>query len=205
MMTSFHALAYERYYNANPCLDHLLTLSKLNILRAILDNSKILGISTQEMEDDGLFPFNHLTGDTLKNQRLPMSLLPTLMQSDVPHHPWLDCFPFPRLRENLIEATGSFNDCDLCGDIMDPGLDDAGMLVWGDPWLPQNWEVSEQFLRKWHWVVQGTPELLKSTNYWRMRRGMKRVDFKRLFQGSREKLDAEEARNGEKSKIYELS
>jgi hypothetical protein len=195
MMTSFHALAYERYYSGNPCLDHLLTLSKLNILRAILDNSQALGLNARDMEDDVLSPFNSESplGDThtpnLKDQILPASLCPTTMQRDIPHHPWLDCFPFPRMRENLIRADGKFDDCDLCGDIMDPGIDDAGMLVWGDPWLPQNWEVSESFLRKWFWVVRGCGELLYSTNQWRMKRGVKRLDFNMLSRRAPESLD----------------
>ncbi|KAJ5744088.1 hypothetical protein N7533_008958 [Penicillium manginii] len=181
MMTTFHASAYERYYSGNPCLDHLLTLSKLNILRAILDNSKTLGLSTRDMEDDVLSPFNSPGCDlNLKDRVLPASLCPTAIQRDTPHHPWLDCFPFPRMRENLIQADGTFNDCDLCGDVMDPGVGDAGMLVWGDPWLPQNWEVSESFLRKWFWVVKGCEELLSSTNHWRMKRGMKRLNFNML-------------------------
>lgn len=188
-MTSFHALAYERYYNGNPCLDHLLTLSKLNILRAILDNSKVLGLNSRDMEDDILSPFNSLVRDTPKYQGLPVSLFPTPMQPDVPHHPWLDCFPFPRMRENIIGANGSFNDCELCGDIMDPGIDDVGMLVWGDPWLPQNWKISESFLRKWFWVIKGCSELLRSTNYWRMKRGERRLDFKKLSRGSPESPD----------------
>lgn len=180
MMASFDTLAYERYNDGNPCLDHLLSLSKFNVLRAIIGNSKVLGLTTQDMQDDMLSPFNSPTRIAPIGWDLPASLYPTPVQRAIPHHPWLDCFPFPLLRENLIRASGALNDCELCGDVMDPANEEIGMLVWGDPWMPQNWEVSETFLRKWFWVVNECPEILWSTNHWRMKRGMRRVDFTML-------------------------
>jgi hypothetical protein len=34
------------------------------------------------------------------------------------NHPWLDFFPFPKMRDNLIEAGDDWDDEQLCHDIM---------------------------------------------------------------------------------------
>lgn len=39
--------------------------------------------------------------------------------------------------------------------MMHPTAGDMGIVVWCDPWLPQNWEVSELFVQKWSWVIEG--------------------------------------------------
>lgn len=79
------------------------------------------------------------------------------------------------LINNVIEA---FDDCELCTDMMDPANGDIGLLVWGDPWLLGSWEVSELFVRKvrkWSWVIRGCQDILVSSNYWRAKRGLKRL------------------------------
>jgi hypothetical protein len=183
MMAHFVKAAYARYYAGNPCLDHLMTLTKFNVLRAFIQNFTVLGLALQEMDDDILSPFNSAlsgTSDTRPSWNVPPSLSPTVVQIHVPHHPWLDCFPFPQVRDNIIRVAQLFNDCDLCTDIMDPANGDVGMMVWGDPWVPQNWEVSELFVRKWSWVINGCPEIILASNFWRARRGLKRLDLSRI-------------------------
>ena len=177
-MASFNVAAYERYYAGNPCLDHLLTLTKFNLLRAFMDNLQILGLSVHYIdEDDALSPFNSPPTGTKESGNLPTSLCPTTIQRSVPHHPWLDCFPFPQIRDNIINVGDTLHDCELCIDLMDPSDWEFGLLVWGDPWLPQNWEASESFVRKWPWIIKGCPEILASSNYWRHKRGLGRLNF----------------------------
>ncbi|PYI35348.1 hypothetical protein BP00DRAFT_442871 [Aspergillus indologenus CBS 114.80] len=175
LMDRFNAAAYARYHAADPCLDHLFTLSKFNVLRAFVDNMAALGLSIEAMGDDVISPFNMTAPGNPSRQSLPASLFPTSTQCTISHHPWLDCFPFPRMRDNLVQAAGSFNDCELCTDIVDPTNGDIGMMVWGDPWLPQSWEVSQLFVAKWAWVIQGCPEIIVHSNYWRGRRGLGRL------------------------------
>lgn len=172
LMSRFNKGAYERYHAADPCIDQLFTLSKFNVLRAFLDNMASLGLIFEAMADDALSPFN-ITFPKINDKGIPpASLSPTPLQYKTLHHPWLDCFPFPRMRDNLIMASESFDDCELCTDMMDPTNGDIGVMVWGDPWLPQNWEVSQLFVHKWSWVIKGCPELLVSSNYWRAHRGL---------------------------------
>lgn len=52
--------------------------------------------------------------------------------------------------------------------------DDAsrkGIIVWGDPHLQLSWEFTEEFLKKWAWVFGRAEEVIKSANYWRLKRG----------------------------------
>ncbi|KAL5332701.1 hypothetical protein BJX70DRAFT_407095 [Aspergillus crustosus] len=181
MMTSFNGAAYERYYAADIYLDQLLTLAKFNVLRAFVDNMAALGWSMQAMEDDDAlslysYPDSNTTrkGNHHHHHRhhhhegkkggisVPASLLLTTTQHSIPHYSWLDCFP-------------GFDHCKLYTDRMDPANGDIGIMVWGDPWLPQSWEVSEMFVRKWSWVIKGCSELLVSSKYWRARRSLKRL------------------------------
>ncbi|KAJ5390379.1 uncharacterized protein N7496_001447 [Penicillium cataractarum] len=177
MMAQFDQDAYERYSTGNPCLDHLITLSKFNVLRAFMQNLSLLSIPLQDIEDDIPSPFNTPQPSPYEDRKLPPGLFPTAVQIHVPHHPWLDCFPFPQIRDNLILVAHLFNDCDLCTDIMDPADRNVGMVIWGDPWLASSWEVSEFFIKKWFWVIQGCPEIIQSSNVWRAKRGLKRLSL----------------------------
>lgn len=175
MMTRFSTEACQRYYASDPCLDHLFTLTKFNVLRAFVDNMAALGLGIEGMDEDIISPFNVNFSGSERRTKIPGTLFPTALQCAAPHHPWLDCFPLPRMRDNLIRAAESFNDCELCADVVDPSNGGIGLMVWGDPWLPQSWEVSELFLRKWSWVIEGCPEIFTYSNYWRARRGLKKL------------------------------
>lgn len=104
-------------------------------------------------------------------------LHPTDLQRTVHHHPYIDIFPMPSVRDKLLLAQESaaieFDDMELCMDVFGMGSSapndgKAGMIIWGEPWDPWGWEVSESMVRKWPWLI--TDELLRSTNYWRAKR-----------------------------------
>ncbi|KAL4983748.1 hypothetical protein BDW68DRAFT_194139 [Aspergillus falconensis] len=50
------------------------------------------------------------------------------------------------------------------------------LILWGGPWVPQNWEISELFIRKWSAGIKGCPEIILSNNFWRARRGLDGLD-----------------------------
>ncbi|PYI29538.1 hypothetical protein BP00DRAFT_427415 [Aspergillus indologenus CBS 114.80] len=179
LLTDFTRVAYASYIHGSPTLDHLLTLSRMNVYRAFATNMATLGMGTgaEWMHDDALSPFTTLQPHGARDPTaLPLHLRPTKLQQTVPHHPWLDFFPLPRLRDNLVAMADRFDDEELCLDIMgfwDSPTQTYSLLVWGEPSDPANWEITEDFLRKWPWVVRGCAELLASTNRWRARRGEK--------------------------------
>ncbi|KAJ5594981.1 uncharacterized protein N7459_001189 [Penicillium hispanicum] len=49
--------------------------------------------------------------------------------------------------------------------------DRNGLIIWGEPYSPDSWEVTPGFLRKWAWVMEGCEELIESSNRWRRIRG----------------------------------
>ncbi|OJJ64212.1 hypothetical protein ASPSYDRAFT_38898 [Aspergillus sydowii CBS 593.65] len=175
-LARFQMAAHWSYVTGNPTVDHLLTTVKLNVYRAFVENMAALGMDMSWMKDDAISPFC-TSKPWPSNLAIPTHLQPSTTQRRVPHHPWLDFFPHPRMRDRLVLA-GDSDDDELCIDIMafwNPNADDAGLIIWGQPWDLQNWELSEGFLRKWGWTVQGCPELMQSTNFWRTRRGERRL------------------------------
>lgn len=185
---SFSAQALERletrirleFAQGSPRADLLLGITQLNIIRALHANQKILGYTDDDMHDDALSGFNrHLQLSpssqqyivkTIKSE-LPPPLQPTAIQQTIPHHPWLDMIPIPRMRENLIRAGDTIDDVKLCHDICGYRVSETGILIWGEPWDPSTWEVTERFLQLWGWTVRDCWELFHSTNKWRLKRG----------------------------------
>ncbi|KEY76624.1 hypothetical protein BA78_7641 [Aspergillus fumigatus] len=141
----------------------------------------MIGMTPEWMRSDDAVSIFNLQQPSFALERIPPSLRPTPIQLQVPHHPWLDFFPFPRMRDLLILAGDAFDDDELCHDLMafwDTRNSAATLLVWGDSWDPKNWEVTEKFAHKWTWMIRDSPELLASTNFWRRSRGEKPLDWK---------------------------
>jgi hypothetical protein len=180
----FEAAAHESYLRGSPQADHLISLSRLNVHRAINENIRAIGMEIEWMRSDDSVSIFNLVQPGFTQDNIPPSLRATLIQRTIPHHPWLDFFPFPRMRDNLIIAGDTFDDDDLCHDLMafwDTRNTGATMLVWGQPWDPRNWEVTEGFARKWGWLLRGCPELLISSNVWRLRRGEKPLAWRHVL------------------------
>lgn len=172
---------HRSYAGGNPIASHLLTLTRVNVYRAFINNMLILGIDWKTMEDDSISLFLDRatgTGETpgIDEARLPPSLRPTALQKTGIHHPWLDIFPSPVMRDNLVKAGNEWDDEELCTDIQgfwDSSTGPHGLIVWDDPCTPAGWEVSPGFAKKWGWTIVGCEDLMRSTNSWRAKRGEK--------------------------------
>ncbi|KAF7712304.1 Uncharacterized protein PECH_003615 [Penicillium ucsense] len=206
LVHQFAEAAVRSYTLGSPTSDHLLTLAKMNVFRAFGRNITIIGWDLDYLhDDDAISPFSlQLPGPYQKQltsssttrspspssssgavdldtdySNLPVSLRPTRLQKSIPHHPWLDFFPLPKMRDNLIQAGDDWDDEALCHDIMgfwdNASLSTPALLVWGDPWDIRNWELTEAFLKKWSWIVRGCPEIMDATNSWRRKRGEKLI------------------------------
>ncbi|KAM0444930.1 hypothetical protein ACHAQK_002465 [Fusarium lateritium] len=180
------ALACKTYldYTMNaPRISHLPFLITLNVNIAIAKNATLLGFDRALMcLDEAISPFNH-NGPSPPSFNPPEPLEPTQVQREVFHHPWLDIFPFPRFRDNMIRAVdaGLLDDDDLCQDIAEANLGNVqkpSLIVWGDASVPHSWEASPWFVRKWGWLLQGCPEMLEVTNRWRQSRGERLLQWK---------------------------
>ncbi|KAL3446465.1 hypothetical protein BJX65DRAFT_279158, partial [Aspergillus insuetus] len=189
LMTQFKKRALTAYIAGSPRTDLLLNLSRLNVLRAAYENVLALGMTIEWMCQDNTISIFSMAGphqQQISSGKLtiPQSLHPTPLQLTTPHHPWLDIFPFPAMRDNMIRAGDQLDDDELCHDLTafwDTRSSDATILVWGTPWDPSNWEVTEEFARKWRWFLRGCPEILVSTNRWRGRRGERAIHWREIF------------------------
>jgi hypothetical protein len=177
-MKQYEISVRQAHMLGSPRIDLLLTLVQFNVFRALISNTSTMGFTMAWLEEDATSPWN--SACEFINPSCPASLQPTSVQTKVEHHPWIDLFPIPRMRDNMLLAEGSYDEYDLCNDLVDfcdVPSDRTGLIVWGEPWDPYGWEISESFLKRWGWVVKGCVELLISTNYWRNQRGEDRLAF----------------------------
>jgi hypothetical protein len=92
--------------------DHLLTLIQYNVYRGLMINIVILEATSIDFcEQERLFTRE-------AGKKLPPSLLPTRLQETVVHPAWIDMFPVPKLRDNVIRRLGTFSDDELSSDVM---------------------------------------------------------------------------------------
>ncbi|KXH38489.1 hypothetical protein CSIM01_05614 [Colletotrichum simmondsii] len=175
-----HANQSRRSPSPDPMSDSLIPLVQFNLFRGLMENMKTLGITMPMIcDDDCVSPFG---SDSMYNVNtawnLPYFLRPTETQLTTVHHPWLDFLPLPRMRDNLIKAGDDWDDEALCLDMVGDGdapSGKGGMILWGEPWDPNSWEVTEDFVEKWRWILEGCEEIIRSSNYWRAKRGEKRM------------------------------
>jgi hypothetical protein len=159
-------------------MTHLADTIRLNVFRAFAHNINILGFDEAWLTDDAISPFNTHVPPASSNY--PETMRPTALQASVEHHPWIDLFPCPRMRDNFLAAVlmkgeDAVDEDGLCHDVVDPGdsaVVEAAIIAWTDPWSPRGWEVTENFLKKWGWLLYGCVELQAGTNAWRQRRGL---------------------------------
>ncbi|KAH8592137.1 hypothetical protein B0O99DRAFT_654048 [Bisporella sp. PMI_857] len=181
-------LAQQMYHNYRSGMlrhGYLSLVTKLNILDAISHNAAALGFTVEGLCCDELIsPFNLHGPEPAEGavfRSCPPTLRPTLIQRTMIHHPWIDLFPIPHFRDNVLIATnaGMLDEDELCADLLRIREDNdaAQLIVWAGSWDIQGWEASVPFLKKWGWLMRGCLELCRATNEWRDRRGEKRLYF----------------------------
>ncbi|KAH7146172.1 hypothetical protein EDB81DRAFT_869074 [Dactylonectria macrodidyma] len=175
--------------------ERLLSIMQINIFHALHRNSEALGQSNLWLFCDSVSPFGDASLENALNPcnvisaagmaaQYPRGLAPTTLQLSTPHHPWVDLFPWPKLRDRIIwlcYAAETMDDGDLCFDMAEfdasRDRDNVSLIVWGEPWDPRGWEATVPFLKKWGWLLEGCTELLEGTNHWRAQRGERKLRF----------------------------
>lgn len=165
----------------------LVPVAQFNIMRAIFENAASMGLTMDILSEDIASYFNIAGPVTL---HLPPSLEPSDTQKSIVHHPWIDLIPIASLRDALLLQADKYDEDQLCGDFY--GLcgpsPEVGILVWGESWDPSAYEVSERVLKKWVGLFKDCPELVRSTNYWRRKRGEKPLRLPDLTDSNVEEL-----------------
>ncbi|KAJ6186426.1 hypothetical protein N7519_007727 [Penicillium mononematosum] len=138
LLEQFVKSAYRSYLRGDPAADHLLTLVKVNVFRAFMQNMQLIGRPAYWIGHNAISAFSvalpQETSSQHDNSHIPPDLRPTRVQKRIIHQPWLDLFPSPKMRDNLIEAGNTLDADELFHDIMGfwgfPALD-AELCVWG--------------------------------------------------------------------------
>ncbi|KAF4813201.1 hypothetical protein CGCSCA5_v008584 [Colletotrichum siamense] len=134
---------YEGYSLHAPRPSALHVLIRLRVLAALAHNAIAIGFPPQGLcREDFISPYNLSGPLELENFDLTTpgreSLRPTNLQRRILHHPWIDLFPFPIFRDNLLlaMASGLVDDDQLCADILEVKDEDlAGkpsLIVWDE-------------------------------------------------------------------------
>ncbi|KAJ5769086.1 hypothetical protein N7520_003645 [Penicillium odoratum] len=142
LMAKIESWAYNQSLRGTPSAENLLTLVHFNVFKAMAYNALILGLGTNWLKEDALSLFNALGPAQMNTPAdpLPMSLQPTMLQHIVPHNPWLDLLPLPRLRDNLLLAGDALNESKLYTDILGflgCSTEGSGLVVRGESWDPK--------------------------------------------------------------------
>ncbi|KAF9873932.1 hypothetical protein CkaCkLH20_08666 [Colletotrichum karsti] len=189
MLATFAQEAYDDYIRGQPCPSYLTTLVRVNVFHAFVQNAHALGFNSEWLTYEAISPFNKMgpdLGPSTTTISCPENMRPTALQLAVEHHPWIDFFPHPQMRDNFLQVVAEkgedyIDEDDMCRDIVDvgagAGVEEAALIAWGEPWDPRGWEATEPFLRKWGWLLVGCDEMLEGTNHWREKRGLKKLKF----------------------------
>lgn len=106
----------------SPRADLLFNLFQLNFTRALMENIRVLGLTSDNLHDDAISLLNTAGPWQFGFERfIPTNPRPTMIQHSVPHHPWLDLLPVPQMRDNLILAEDMFDEEKLCLDMKGTG------------------------------------------------------------------------------------
>jgi hypothetical protein len=161
--------AYENYILGHPLPWQLSIIIQINTIDALIHNDHTLGVSDLWQRETAMSPFSN---ERSYQQRMPplcpLSLRPTELQRRVPHRAWIDIFPIPQMRRNILQEYNRVDTDELCADLLDisPGLEDKpNLIVWGDVANPGSWEASTRFWRKCGWVLLGCSGILDTTKY----------------------------------------
>lgn len=164
--------------------DHLITLLQYNALRGGMINSQLLYGPNADQESE-CSAESVLLPPPPSLREIPWTLYPTHLQQTVAHEKWIDIVPHPVWRDNMIRASGSFDEDDLWSDCIGglfegfPGseIEKRGVILWSPPWHPSGWEISEGFARKWGWTLKGCRDVVDASNKRRMERGEELIDL----------------------------
>lgn len=156
-------------------LDELAQLINGNLMAAAITNARSLGIHSDELQ----YATPVLTPRGAK--AVPATLQPVQLQHQIPHDAMIDIIPHARLRYNILRAiaTQQLNAAEFSSCLRASGALESmqghwqrgGLVVWSLPDQLDSWEVSEAFVRRFPYLLQGCEDLLASTNAWRIRRG----------------------------------
>ena len=121
-----------------------LSLPTWPIFAALKQHGLMQGIVQANCHDEAVSPLQPLS--------LPESLRPTPLQLVHSHQRWIDRFPFPRLRDNLI-VLRSLVDLDrFIKDLFGMASLSFRFELQRATWDPASWRIEPEFATKWGYL-----------------------------------------------------
>ncbi|KAM0670674.1 hypothetical protein ACQRIU_001069 [Beauveria bassiana] len=185
LLARFALEATQSYVTNRPETDQLLRVVKLNTINALTANATALRLPGDWLMCRAISPFGLVgplpvpvpvsvptsSGAGAGQQQrccYPASLTPTPLQLRIPHHPWIDLLPLPRMRDNWLlaiyvqERLTEEDEVRLWDDLVEwdagAAAGPASLVVWGEPSDPRSWEATVPFLRQWGRLLDGKDE-----------------------------------------------
>lgn len=127
------------------CSDHhFICWSASSIYAALGEHGLMQGTTCLDSQQDARCPPEYLA--------LPEALRPTPLQLAMPHRRWIDRFPFPRLRDNMILLSALIDLDDFVRDLF--GTESLTLRKDCATWEPQSWVIGPEFSAKWGYLFR---------------------------------------------------
>jgi hypothetical protein len=128
---------------SSPTVTHDCLMSHPNntVFAALFKNGRILGIPCGSQVPWKSLPCDH---------NVPETLRPTLLQMTTLHIPWIDRFPFPKMRDNIIMMNAVIDEEDFLNDLF---TTESFVVASGTmSWDPNGWVIGKEFQEKWGYL-----------------------------------------------------
>jgi hypothetical protein len=114
----------------------------MSIYEALYQNGHIMGLSCSAASPAKSRPVS---------SNVPFSLHPTPYQMATVHLAWIDRFPFPHMRDNLILLSGTYDDDEFIHDLFT--IPTFKIKPGHAPWDPSAWLMQQAFSDKWGYLL----------------------------------------------------
>ena len=81
---------------------------------------------------------------------IPEPLRPTALQLTTIHARWIDRFPFPKMRDNLISLSGIIEEEEFLRDLF--SMQSFSIQPSKPGWDPNAWSIGKAFAEKWGYL-----------------------------------------------------
>lgn len=114
----------------------------MSVYAALFKNGALLGLQCG-------YPVP-LISSPVNPSTIPSSLHPTQLQMSILHSQFIDRFPFPRLRDNMICLSAYIDEEDFLDDLFN--LTSFTLTPGCAPWDPGAWKMGREFGLKWGYL-----------------------------------------------------
>lgn len=112
-----------------------------SVYAALFNNGAVLGITCSAAICSKSKP---------SSSRIPATLAPTSLQLSTVHPQWIDRFPFPRMRDNMITLMSIIDEEEFLADLF--CLTSFSVRPGAAPWDPKAWKIGQDFSAKWGYL-----------------------------------------------------